>query len=347
MKGILCMTAISPIHPGAGSGLGLIDNPVIRERTTQYPFCQASSLKGVLRDYAEQRSSLSSPEVNAIFGPDRPGREREPGEMTEETPADQGGTNSGPGRASQETFQGALVLGEGQLLAMPVRSFKGGFVWLTTPLVLWRLKEALDLAGIQANGGNSQNLQEVLQSVCTATIHEETVYVPRSGKDEICHTIAGNRRVLLEEYALKVEDIRDGDTCHMETLASALKDWFFNVGYLKDLFKERLVVVHENLFRYFVKRATQVEANIAINAATGTTVEGSLRYTEYLPENTLFTAYWELGPNRTPGATGTSLDAKWDTLVPPCDVVYLQLGADETIGKGRLEIRRQTGGDVS
>ncbi len=62
VMGLLAETAL---HPGSGQPAGVIDLPVAREATTQYPVIAGSSLKGALRDKAEQENWE---EFKRIFG---------------------------------------------------------------------------------------------------------------------------------------------------------------------------------------------------------------------------------------------------------------------------------------
>ena len=50
---MLGLLAETPIHPGAGRGMGVVDLPVAREAATDYPVIVGSSLKGALRDRVE------------------------------------------------------------------------------------------------------------------------------------------------------------------------------------------------------------------------------------------------------------------------------------------------------
>jgi len=97
----------TPLHVGAGSSVGAIDMPIQRERHTQIPIIPGSSLKGVLRDLWTRKS----PEQDELFGP-------ESDEATH--------------------FAGNLLVGEARVLCFPVRSAKGSFAWLTSPLALQR-----------------------------------------------------------------------------------------------------------------------------------------------------------------------------------------------------------------
>ena len=50
---MLGMLAETQIHPGVGSGMGVVDLPVAREAATDYPVLVGSSLKGALLDKAK------------------------------------------------------------------------------------------------------------------------------------------------------------------------------------------------------------------------------------------------------------------------------------------------------
>jgi len=105
----------TPLHAGTGRGLGAVDLPIQRERTTGYPIVQASSLKGRLRAEASQRvgRGITDAEVRAIFGPETEGA------------AD---------------HAGALSTGDGSILLFPVRSLAGVFAWTTSRDALARFR---------------------------------------------------------------------------------------------------------------------------------------------------------------------------------------------------------------
>jgi len=119
--GIYHLHALSPVHIGAGQGIGAIDQPVVREVASRLPECPGSGTKGVLRELLSNGSNQQQEE--ALFGP--------------------------PPGSGQPFFKGALDLGDAKLLCLPVRSFKGCFAWLTCPLVLYRyardLRDTVDL----------------------------------------------------------------------------------------------------------------------------------------------------------------------------------------------------------
>jgi CRISPR-associated protein Cmr4 len=104
---ILYLFTRTPLHVGAGSSVGAIDQPIIRERHTGFPVIPGSALKGVLRDACRNDDQLNSKE-EAIFG--------------------------------KQDDAGKLTFGEAKLLAFPVRSAKGSFAFITCPLALERFR---------------------------------------------------------------------------------------------------------------------------------------------------------------------------------------------------------------
>ena len=109
---ILYLFTRTPLHVGAGSSVGAIDQPIIRERHTGFPMIPGSSIKGVLRDACRNDSQLAQKE-EAIFG--------------------------------KQDDAGKLSFGEAKLLAFPVRSARGSFAFITCPLALERfLRERPD-----------------------------------------------------------------------------------------------------------------------------------------------------------------------------------------------------------
>lgn len=116
-SGLLFIYVETPLHAGTGRGLGAVDLPIQRERTTGYPLVQASSLKGRLRAEATNRGIA---DIAAIFGPD----------------VDQARDHAG-----------ALAVGDARLLLFPVRSLAGVFAWTTSVETLARFQRAAALAG--------------------------------------------------------------------------------------------------------------------------------------------------------------------------------------------------------
>ena len=105
--------AISPLHVGSGSDLGVVDLPIQRESHTGFPKIEASSLKGSIRSEFESLKEENIEKSKEIFGKD-----------------DQ---------------VGKLGFSDARILFFPVKSVQGVFSYITCPMVLQRLKEDLEL----------------------------------------------------------------------------------------------------------------------------------------------------------------------------------------------------------
>jgi CRISPR-associated protein Cmr4 len=110
---ILYIFTRTPLHVGAGASVGAIDQPVQRERHTGFPIIPGSSIKGVLRDAATQRS-FDETEIDDTFGPE----------------------DSTSKRSEKITRSGNISFSEARGLAFPVRSARGAFAFITCPFLL-------------------------------------------------------------------------------------------------------------------------------------------------------------------------------------------------------------------
>lgn len=106
---LLFLFTRTPLHVGAGSSVGAIDQPIQRERHTGFPIIPGSAVKGVLRDHLNR--SLDPSAINDLFG--------------------QGGSD-------KDFTAGKVSFGEARLVAFPVRSAKGAFALATSSLSLQR-----------------------------------------------------------------------------------------------------------------------------------------------------------------------------------------------------------------
>lgn len=118
---LLFLYAVTPVHMGAGQAIGVIDNPIQRERHTNHPNMAGSGLKGAIRHHLG--TSWEKPLVNRIFGPE----------------------------TDSSDHAGAISFGDAQLVAFPVRSLKQAFVYAVSPVTLARLKRLATLAKVKAD----------------------------------------------------------------------------------------------------------------------------------------------------------------------------------------------------
>ena len=118
-KAVMFLYAVSPVHMGAGSATGIIDNPIQRERHTHHPCFAGSGIKGAVRHGFEAIGGDPAI-IELLFGP-----EAKTGEL----------------------HAGAVSFGDAQLAAFPVRCLKNGYVYATCRQALARTQRLLALAG--------------------------------------------------------------------------------------------------------------------------------------------------------------------------------------------------------
>ena len=112
--------AVSPVHVGAGQAIGVIDNPIQRERHTGHPSFAGSGIKGAVRHSWEALGGQKD-DIDRLLGPD---------------------ANNG-----DILHAGAISFGDAQTVALPVRSLRGGYVYATCPQALARAQRLLNLTG--------------------------------------------------------------------------------------------------------------------------------------------------------------------------------------------------------
>lgn len=116
---MLGFLAETPIHPGAGRSLGVIDLPVAREAASGYPVVVGSSLKGSLLEAAKDRIGRDDPVVKQAFG--------------------------------HRDGAGDILVSDARLLLLPVRSLAMAACWVTCPRLLERFGRDLARAGFASH----------------------------------------------------------------------------------------------------------------------------------------------------------------------------------------------------
>lgn len=110
---IIGLLSETSIHPGSESSTGVVDLPIAREVTTDYPVITGSSLKGAFRERFEDRKDKK--ESDKIFG--------------------------------EQNRAGDISVSDGRILLLPIRTLIGHYKWVTCPYILDRFFRDLKLAG--------------------------------------------------------------------------------------------------------------------------------------------------------------------------------------------------------
>jgi CRISPR-associated protein Cmr4 len=278
--------AVSPVHMGAGQAVGVIDNPIQRERHTGHPCFAGSGIKGAVR---HGFTSIGGDEkyIDRLFGPDA---------------------------GSNDLHAGAVSFGDAQLVALPVRSLKGGYVYATCPQALSRAQRLLNLIGITTDWP-------------MLSVSEGDCLIANPA------LLSGNNLHLEAfEYAAKVsQDLPKVS----EDLATKAMPADAAYAYFRDKLKTDLVVLSDTDFAYFSENAMLVEPHVRIDEKTGTASDGGLFYTENLPPESLLVAAMLASQTRT-GKKDDRMDAmevhtKIKTVL---NGKLLQIGGDVTTGRG-------------
>lgn len=281
---------LTPTHTGIGRGIGYIDLPIDRDGVTGWPILRGSALKGVLADYykATETDRAQQPLAQAAFGI---------------AGADETGNS------------GSLILTDAHLVCLPVRSFRGTFAWITSPLALQMLRRMLELAG-------AKNLSDI----------------PKVDQEHILLHI--QNAILLENNKVYLEELDlEGQTCeHANKWAEYISHHVFgnnNLWYQE--FHKRFAVVHDFVFDFFCQSGTEVLTRVRIDDDTKTVVEGALWTEENLPAETIFAGLVQC--ERVFRADGLARnDITPEKLVEKYVTGQhtLQIGGKATVGRGLI-----------
>jgi CRISPR-associated protein Cmr4 len=290
--------AVSPVHMGAGQAIGVIDNPIQRERHTEHPCFAGSGIKGAVRHGFEALGGDKN-RLDRLFGPDA---------------------------GSSELFAGAVSFGDAQLVCLPVRSLKGGFVYATCPQAIARAQRLLALIGV--------------------TVQWPALPAVRDGHCLLANaTLLSGDKLHLEAFEYAAQD---KNNAAVKAIGADLAAKALPAGngytYFAGKLKTDLVVLCDTDFAYFARNAMLVEPHVRIDPNAGTAKEGGLFYTENLPPESLLVAPMLASQTRT-GRKEDHLDAvavmvQIKTVI---DGKLLQIGGDATTGRGLVAAKMVEG----
>lgn len=215
---MLGLLAETPIHPGTGRSMGVVDLPVAREAATDYPVLVGSSLKGALRDKAETTARI---EASHRFG--RP---------------DQAGD---------------LLVSDGRLLLLPVRSLTGSYRWVTCPHIIERYRRDLFRTGLAP--------QPAVPAVACGSARA-----------------TGNGSLFLEERQVIIDGAPENG------LVEAMAPLVLHED-SRNRLAAQIVVLHDDDFAWFVRYGLAIQARNVLE--DGTKKSRNLWYEETLPPDTV------------------------------------------------------------
>jgi len=229
----------------------------------------------------------------------------------------------GPEDGSSD-FASCISITDAKILLYPVRSVKGVFAWITCPFVLKRFKEDLEAVGIVLN-------------VQIFDVSDDKVLVSNSSVLKI-----DNNQVALEEFVFEVDESQKQK---VESLANSLKSILPDNPLTQSLVNH-LAIVSDNVFRDFVNYAVEIRTRIRIDQALGTVKKGALFSEELIPSESVFYSILFFKDSFKPGSNidAQKVFSEMNSLLS--DNSLLQLGGDETTGKGYVRVKVFNGGQT-
>jgi len=258
LSDLTIVRAITPVHAGAGRTSGIVDLPIQRDEYG-YPCIYSSSLKGALKTallqallrenhyYAKARNA-----IQVLLGP-------EPEEG--------------------EAFESPIAILDAYLLAIPVRSLKGIYVYVTSPLLIKRFYERFELyrtisQGDEQKTSEIEELANMLNKIVEQKLEpHEAICI---GEDKECDKLRvkelEGKVVLAEEYFLDLKDKNDDKTKILSLL---------------NLDKPLLIVSDENeTAKNIIERSILRFTRVRLKRETKT-VDAGPWTEEYLPPKTI------------------------------------------------------------
>jgi len=283
---------LSALHCGTGQSVGVVDLPIARARATQLPIVPGSSLRGVLRQHIEAHDR---PLAMQLFGPR---------------------LVSG----DDQSFAGAMAVGDAHLLSLPIRALAGISCFVTSPFILTRYARDLRASGIDT----------------------PSIPAPKDEQAALVVSDSVNRldgKLILEELDLTPKPSHEADTWAA---------WIAERAHPADTdgqrdFRCRFAIVSDAIMGFLSETATELRTRISIDQRTGTVKESALWYEEHLPAESILWGVYALGDSRQRSAEGgptpaAGLAAQLLSHAPADTGLLLQLGGQAGVGRGLVRL---------
>ena len=146
-----------------------------------------------------------------------------------------------------------------------------------------------------------------------------------------------------QDYAMKLTDFKvDNKQIILEDAVVSIKEnkSVLKIDFLNDTFADfdmkKIILVSDEMYKYIVKNATEIQTHIKIDSKSGTASAGALRYEELLPADSLLytVIYYD--------AAVVNNDLKAEnvrTAVESSINRFIQIGGDETLGRGLCKVK--------
>jgi CRISPR-associated protein Cmr4 len=298
------------LHIGSGTSLSAIDLPIQREKYTNFPNGAGSGVKGAVREWFEnfgklvngKREKEDKEKIISVFGPEEDGSDH----------------------------SGAVSFTDLRLLLFPVRSMKGVFAYVTSPFVLSRLKRELAQVGKNVDWNiELPGEDQAFTNLLNASIKTEN-------SDLII-----NEKVVLEEF---------GFTANSSENLNKISGWLgenaihnsADYEFWNKKVRKSLLLISDNNFKDFTEHSTEIQARIKLGEgkSSDSKKDGNLFYEENVPCDALFYSLVLTSNSHSPNPPeSVKTDQEILNYIKQLNANRLQIGGDETIGKGIVNIK--------
>lgn len=317
--GTLFIYTESATHAGTGTGLGAIDLPIQRERTTGYPVIQGSGVKGALRQ--QYPGDKNDKDKAIVFGPD-----------------------------NEPDYGGAIAVGDARILAFPVRSLKGVLAWVTCCDVLGRFARDtvyLNPPLLPATAPQPQRDYTEAYASTNDVVLEDTMIVLEDYqyKNSPFTFTVGELQYFADEAQRQPRRITEVWSSWLAIHALPQTDSY---KYYHNAFAKRFIILPNDDFRDFALYSTEVTTRIKLNRDTKTVDATALFTMESLPADSLLyvpiTTHKPRSPEDKFKDSSFSKDSTAETVLewlqhPDIYPKRIQIGGDETVGYGQVALR--------
>ena len=321
---LLLGISVTPLHPGSGRSLGLVDLTIQRD-PLGYPVVFASSVKGALKSLCVRK--MIAEKIDRC--------------VDDRGLAKCGDTECqnlnvccclfGSEAGGEESEQALVSILDFTLLAMPVPSADTGYVYVTAPVLLRRSSLIAEALGYKA---------DELKEIATLSNNEEG---PAGIRIAALEPIASKSRIDIAGSIVSVNKLSINKQLKEGSLINLVK----RLGGLAEEFENRLVVVPDEVAPLIIDRGIMRITRVRMRRDRKTVAEGSLWTEEYIPPGAIFVSGLLVTPvknkfcEKTSMETGKIVDEIAGKLenVLGGSVFYFTVGGKETVGKGLVKVR--------
>jgi CRISPR-associated protein Cmr4 len=236
----------------------------------------------------------------------------------------------GPDTSSPSEYASALVVGDARILLFPVRSLAGVYAYVTSADVLSRFKRDFERDSTEAAPRHAWAPE-------IAEPEGGTALVP-TGRNDVT---LPDGSVVLEEFSYQTKTSPE-----LQTIAKWIADQALPARYTywHTKIQQSLVLLPKEDFRDFALYGTEIITRVRLDRTKKTVEKGALWTEEHLPTDTLLYAPVYASASRKDGVKLSA--AQVLEAARPLGNRYVQLGGDETVGRGMVYLSWQMNGEV-